>query len=74
MIVGLPGADQVFSEPTLGQERVGGDCFVLILMASKRGMAVVISFVRFASSSPAGGRVPTFFGCNSFCSGGQWRT
>jgi hypothetical protein len=29
MIVSLPGADQVFSEPTLGQERVGGDCFVL---------------------------------------------
>ena len=29
MIVGLSGADQVFSEPTLGQERVGGDCFVL---------------------------------------------
>src|SRR5205085_7355108 len=45
-------------------------------MASSRGMAVLISLVRLASSFslPATGKVPTFFGCSKFCSDDRRRS
>ena len=45
--------DQIFDKRPLCMQRIGA--------------TVLISFVRFCSSLPFTGSVPTFFGCNSVC-------
>jgi hypothetical protein len=58
--------DQVLGDLALRQKASAVTSLSFRSRGSRRGMAILISLVRLASSRPSVGRVPTFFGRSSF--------